>query len=282
MVQVSSPKDTQVAQALHSRVLGLKAELSRNAFAFGEALVEMRDREHYRLLGFPTFEDYLVSPEVAVARRTAYSFMRIYQRFGHVHHDAHALDWNKLDILASIIKEGEAPERILPLLEDAAGMTRPELRAAVKAAKQGKLETPPERLTVPPPEVQHVGHGSEPIEANYTAAPITAADLLAPVAPAPPLPQSPAIVSIPASPRADDDDDLSVREYAIMTNYTHLVEDLLRVAHKHRQTIAEIPPRDVQPLRTAADHDREASLRPLFDWFAFGGDDFQQPLRRVK
>lgn len=119
--------------------------------------------------------------------------------------------------------------------------------------------------------------------ASYEAPPpITSADLLTPVAPVPTLPDRPAIYSVPASPRTEDADDMSVRQYAVLTGYTHLIEDLLKVAHKHRQTLTEIDPREIIPLTTEADDSREASAAIIFDWFARKSAASQRPLRRVK
>ena len=141
-----------VGHVLHGRIVELKTEISRNALALGEALAQMRDHELYRALGYPNFEDYLVSAEVAMHRTTAYSFMRIYQRFREVQGGASKLDSRKLDILTQIIKEGDPPERILPMLEEAATISRAELLARVRAGKQ-------QRMIAPAADVQYSGHG---------------------------------------------------------------------------------------------------------------------------
>lgn len=135
--------DADVVHVLHEKIVGLKAEISRNVLDLGGALAEMRDHEMYRALGYSTFEDYLVSAEVAMHRTTAYSFMRIYQRFRQVALEAIELDWRKLDILTQIIKDGDAPERILPLIEEARGIPRDELRERVRVGKQQRLIAPP-------------------------------------------------------------------------------------------------------------------------------------------
>ena len=281
---------SDTARIRHSQIIELKATLGRNIFALGAALAEMRDRELYRALGYPTFEDYLISEDVSIQRRTAYSFMRIYQSFKPVQEQAGRLDWTKLDILTQIVKEGDAPERMIPLLDQAAAMPRGELRAGVKAGKQQRMIAPQ------PADVQHAAH--EPVitvvrEYPVAPTPITQqpdpwdvappvvveaapTPLLSPVALMPALPE---VVRVPVDDSIDDGD-LSVREYAIHTKYTHLIEDMLKIAHKHRETLAEIDRREIEPLMTEADRDRESSVLVICDWFGRQSRPLQ--LRRVR
>lgn len=147
-----------VAHVRHDQIVGLKAALNQNAFALGGALAEMRDHELYRALGFPTFEDYLVSNEVKLNRATAYRFMRIYQSFRSTQEQAQQLGWDKLDILARIIRDDDPPERILPLLEQAATMPREQLRAGVAAGKQQRIIVTPTVDIKPVPPVSNVVH----------------------------------------------------------------------------------------------------------------------------
>jgi hypothetical protein len=137
-----------VAHALHERIVDLKTELSRNALSFGQALTEMQETRGYTTLGFSTFELYLTSADVEVARRTAYTFMNVAQKFGHVQHAAH-LDYTKLDILARLITPGDDPETVVALVEQARETPRAELRDAVRAEAERKRETPAEDYVLP-------------------------------------------------------------------------------------------------------------------------------------
>lgn len=302
MTTTATAVGSDTARIRHAQIIELKATLGRNIFALGAALTEMRDRELYRALGYPTFEDYLVSEEVRMQRRTAYSFMRIFQSFRPVQQEALRLDWGKLDILTQIIKEGDAPEQILPLLDEAATIPRDELRERVRAGKQQRMIAPQ------PADVQHVAHDNNlptypspaapvewtrvaPIEATYAVDAATPPDpwdeppAVATVAPTPLLsavalvPALPEVVRVPVEDSTDDGD-LSVREYAIHTKYTHLIEDMLKIAHKHRETLAEIDRREIEPLMTAADRDRESSVLVVCDWF--GALVRPMQLRRVR
>lgn len=116
--------------------------------------------------------------------------------------------------------------------------------------------------------------------------PITSAQLLSPVAPVPVLtaPGGHSVIGIPVS-KSGGDDDLTVREYAILTNYTHMVQDFLKVVDKHKDTIMEVDPAQLAPLTTEADAFRDASVLRGYEWFArLAAARQPQPqlLRRVK
>ncbi len=142
-----------VAHKRHTRIVQLKAELGRNALEFGLLLAEMQDTRDYQALGFTTFEEYLSSDAVDVKRRTAYVFMNVARKFAHVHHDAHGLDYNKLDILARLIEPGDDPEQVAILVEQAREMPREQLRAAVRVEVERRKETEPTEYvpTLTPP-----------------------------------------------------------------------------------------------------------------------------------
>jgi hypothetical protein len=234
--------DLDVVHELHRRIVALKREISKDSLAFGGALAEMRDHELYRALGYPTFEDYLVSAEVALHRSTAYSFMRIYQRFRAVQAEVADLDWNKLNILAQIIKEDDAPERILPLVEAARAIPRDELRERVRAGKEAGIIAPPSAQRDP-----------------WDDAP----------EPVPETVQAPALANnVPAAahqlPLASEE----VREYVVMRSYQQIVGVFLKLVQEHGEFFAHVPPGEVIAQATAADLARERAAAPVLDWFA--------------
>ncbi len=145
----------QEARGLHDSIIELRAELGRNALRFGLALAAMRDSRGYAALGFVTFADYLASDEVAVARKTAYTFMGIARSFANVQHAAQ-LDYTKLDILRQLVKPNDDPEQVAAWVEQARDLPREDLRAAVREEVHRRKQlpraayVPAARLTVPP------------------------------------------------------------------------------------------------------------------------------------
>lgn len=130
------------AQGLHERIIGLKAELARNALAFGQALAGMQESRGYTTLGFATFEDYLASEAVGIGRSTAYRFIGVARTFGHVPHAGH-LDIDKLDILRRLVEPGDDPTHATALVEQAREMPREQLRAAVRVEVERRKEVAP-------------------------------------------------------------------------------------------------------------------------------------------
>lgn len=220
-------------------------------YEVGIALLTIRDQRLYRQ-AHASFEDYC-------HERWGLSRPRAYQLI-----EAAAVRAN-VSTIVDILPANEAQARPLTSLP-------PQRQAEVW---QEAVETAPEgKITA--------AHVARTVERMTAPPPITATELLTPVAPVPTISPRPTMHSVPASPRTEDADDMSVREYAILTNYTHMVEDLLKVAHKHRETLTEIDPRDIAPLTTEADESREASVGIIFNWFARKVEARRQPLRRVK
>lgn len=143
-------------QDLHAAIVDLKGELQRNVLRFGQALYAMKAGHGYRALGFDSFDDYLTSPEVDIARSTAYSFMGIARTFGSVQHAGLAqVDWTKLDILRRLVSPGDSIEQVTALVDWARTTSRETLRRtrrqleAVEEQRRRDEMPAPVRLEVP-------------------------------------------------------------------------------------------------------------------------------------
>ncbi len=137
----------QEALANHERILALKHEATRNFILMGRALKESKEREHYKELGYPTFEAYLESPSLSIAKRSAYSLIAIYRTFveelGYSASDLAAVDYSKLDRLLPLLSVQPVAHR--EWVEKAKTLPRRVLEEEVRSA--AVLRGPSERLS---------------------------------------------------------------------------------------------------------------------------------------
>ena len=66
---------------VHNAILNLKKQMGMAFVEIGKLLKEVRDNKLYRVLGYDTFQSYIVNSELGFKTRTVYYYIEIYECF---------------------------------------------------------------------------------------------------------------------------------------------------------------------------------------------------------
>ncbi len=95
------------AQANHQRIIALKQEATRSFILLGKALKENKEQRYFEPLGYSTFESYIDSSLVGLARSSVYSLIAVYEtfveKFGYSLKELLEVDYSKLDRIRPVI-----------------------------------------------------------------------------------------------------------------------------------------------------------------------------------
>lgn len=101
----------------HEELLRLKKEMGIAFLKMGRVLKIIRDARLYEHLDYPTFTDYLHSPEVEIHWRTAYYYIDIWgtfiERLGYKMEELSEYSYDKLRRLLPIVKEKDNTEEVM-------------------------------------------------------------------------------------------------------------------------------------------------------------------------
>ena len=74
-------KGGELAFSVHESIVKLKRNMGVAFLRLGELLKKVKDGKLYERLDYPTFRDYLHSPEVGINWRTGYYYIEIWEMF---------------------------------------------------------------------------------------------------------------------------------------------------------------------------------------------------------
>ncbi len=125
---VPSTGDGEAAFALHRVIVDTKTAIENQFWTLGNALMDMRKSELYKVLDYDTFNAYLESPEVSLRRAQVYKLMSIAGHAERLKLEASSLQDIDKDKLAMVLPTA-TPENVNEKLGEAAGMSRSDLSA---------------------------------------------------------------------------------------------------------------------------------------------------------
>ena len=137
------------AEKNHARILELKQAVMRHSILLGQALKRSRDERYFEVLGYETFEAYIDSAHIGLARRSVYSLITIYETFveelGYSIEELQDVEYSKLDRIVPVIHVQPVAHR--EWFEKARTLPRRTLEQEVKvvqlqARMNGRLPTP--------------------------------------------------------------------------------------------------------------------------------------------
>ena len=136
----------------HQRILELKRQATQRFILLGREFRENKEQRYFELLGFPTFEVYIESPEVCFQRRSVYSLIAIYEKFveelGYSVEELSAVDYSKLDRLLPLLNVQPVAHR--EWFEKAKRLTRRELEVEIRAFRRESATADPSALLILP------------------------------------------------------------------------------------------------------------------------------------
>ena len=105
------------AFSIHQQVVDLKKQMGLAFLKLGHLLKQIRDESLYETLDYPTFRDYLHSPEVGIHYRTAHYYIDIWETFierlGYGVDDLVGLSYDRLRKLLPIVKKEQNTSEIM-------------------------------------------------------------------------------------------------------------------------------------------------------------------------
>lgn len=117
------------AQKTHNLIMVIKQNIHKNFLSLAICLKEVKSKEHYQTLGFASFEEYCMQPEIDLTANRCNKLIRIYDRwiedYGYKIKDIEGIDTEKLDIAQSQATEETQEE----WLEKARLLSRADLKA---------------------------------------------------------------------------------------------------------------------------------------------------------
>lgn len=142
----------EAALGNHQRILVLKRQATHRFILLGREFRENKEQRYFELLGFPTFEAYIESPEVCFQRRSVYSLIAIYEKFveelGYSVEELSAVDYSKLDRLLPLLNVQPVAHR--EWFEKAKRLTRRELEVEIRAFRRESATADPSALPILP------------------------------------------------------------------------------------------------------------------------------------
>jgi len=69
----------QGAFEIHQSILTLKRQMGMAFVELGRLLKQIRDEGYYQVLGYDSFQSYVINSELGFSRRTAYNYIEIYE-----------------------------------------------------------------------------------------------------------------------------------------------------------------------------------------------------------
>lgn len=102
---------------IHQQLISLKKQMGIAFLRMGNLLKLIRDNKVYEILDYPTFRDYLHSPEVDIHWRTGYYYIDIWETFierlGYKPEELSEYSYDKLRKLLPIVKKENAPQEVM-------------------------------------------------------------------------------------------------------------------------------------------------------------------------
>ena len=123
MIQKITEQQGEVAFNAHQEILTLKKEMGMAFVKLGMLLKKVRDDGYYNVLGYNSFQSYVINSELGFSRRTAYNYIEIYEwyveKFAYGMEYLAELGQDKLMRLLPVLKK-ESPnkEKIESLIEE--------------------------------------------------------------------------------------------------------------------------------------------------------------------
>ena len=72
-------KHGEEAFTVHKKILAQKYEMGVAFLELGMLLKQVRDKHYYQVLGYDSFQSYIINSELGFKRRTAYYYIEIYE-----------------------------------------------------------------------------------------------------------------------------------------------------------------------------------------------------------
>ena len=117
------------AQKTHNLIMVIRQNIHKNFLSLAICLKEVKLKEYYLELGFNSFEEYCMQPEIDLTSNRCNKLIRIYDRwiedYGYKVKDIEGVDTEKLDIAQSQATEETKEE----WLEKAKLLSRADLKA---------------------------------------------------------------------------------------------------------------------------------------------------------
>ena len=124
-------KDVVVSQAqkIHDIIIEIKQTIHKDFLSLAVCLKKVKSKEYYIELGFNSFEEYCMQPEIDLSMNRCNKLIRIYDRwiedYGYKIKEIEGIDTEKLDIAQSQATEENQKE----WLEKARLLSRADLKA---------------------------------------------------------------------------------------------------------------------------------------------------------
>lgn len=80
-MQEITPVEGERAFSVHKNIIDLKKQMGVAFIRIGELLKRVRDNKLYIALGYDSFQSYVINSELGFKRRTAYSYIEVYEWF---------------------------------------------------------------------------------------------------------------------------------------------------------------------------------------------------------
>ena len=123
----------------HQELLALKRQMGLAFLRMGRLLKKIKNDELYLALDYPTFRDYLHSPEVEIHWRTAYYYIDIWETFierlGYKVEELSEYSYDKLRRLLPIVKK---KENVKEVMEKALALRRVDFEREMKGEQRNE------------------------------------------------------------------------------------------------------------------------------------------------